>query len=140
MTEVKITSLIKLYTILLLSEKPKHGYELIKRVGEKTGKKISPGEIYPFLKQLKKQGYITVKSVEERGKKIYYLTAKGKLFVKRMLDRFGDLIGLAVEPKITACTHCGCKIYEGGHKEKIKGKKLTFCCHHCAKSFMSKAV
>lgn len=137
MREVKITNLVKFYTILLLLEGPKHGYEIIKNVKEKLNKKMSPGEIYPFLKTLKKHNYVKTKKIGTRGKKVYYLTKKGKIFVKVMINRFGSLIDIAVEPKLTSCAHCGCKIYEGGYREKIKGKILTFCCHHCAKSYKS---
>lgn len=135
MREIKITNLVKFYTMLLLLEEPKHGYEIIKVVKEKLNKNMSPGEVYPFLKKLKKHGYIKTKSIGTRGKKVYYLTKEGKKFVKRILNRFGNLIDIAIEPKLTSCAHCGCKIYKGGHKERIKGKILTFCCHHCAKSY-----
>ncbi len=37
---------------------------------------------------------------------------------------------------LMVCAHCGCKVYEGGHKEEIEGKDLMFCCHHCAHSFL----
>ncbi len=42
--EPKITNLVKFYTILLLSDGPKHGYEIIRHLGEKLGKKASPGQ------------------------------------------------------------------------------------------------
>lgn len=135
MAEVKITNLVKFYTLLLLSEGPKHGYEIIKEISEKLSKRISPGEIYPFLKLLKKHNYIKVKRTGKRKKKVYHLTKDGKVFVKKMLNRFGDLINIAIEPKLTICAHCGCKVYVGGHQEVFKGKRLTFCCKHCAHAF-----
>lgn len=138
MAEVKITNLVKFYTVLLLSEKPKHGYDIIKEISEKLDKKISPGEIYPFLKLLKKHGLIGIKVEGRRKKKIYSLTKKGRDFVKKSLNRFGNLISIAIEPKITVCIHCGCKVYESGYKERIRGRELKFCCHHCAKSYKSK--
>ncbi len=133
--EIKVTNLVRFYTILLLAEKSKHGYELIKKVSESLRKKVSTGEIYPFLKQLKKYGYVKIRNVGRREKKIYTLTSSGRNFVRRMLERFGSLIDTAIEPKLTVCSHCGCEIYRGGYTEKIKGRKLTFCCPHCAKSF-----
>ncbi len=135
MREIKITNLVKFYTLLLLSEEPKHGYEIIKKIQERIKKRTSPGEIYPFLKLLKKHGYIEIKKTGKREKKVYHLTKEGENFVKIMLNRFGDLIDIAIEPKLTVCTHCGCKVYEGGYTEAIKNKKLTFCCVHCAHSF-----
>ena len=42
---------------------------------------------------------------------------------------------MAIETKLTKCAHCGCKMFECGHKERIKEKDLLFCCKHCANSF-----
>ncbi len=132
---VKITNLIKFYIVLLLKEGPKHGYELIKELEKHLEKKISTSQIYPFLNELKKNRLIEVKEKKERDKKIYYLTAAGKEFVKNILVRFGELIDIAITPKLTKCSHCGCEIYKGGHKEKIRMKNYIFCCMHCAASF-----
>lgn len=132
---IKISSLVKLYIILLLSEKPKHGYELMKQLEIRLGKKISPNQIYPFLNLLQKESIIHAEKKGVRDKVTYTLTKKGEEFTKKMLSRAGDLFYLALKPHLTACTHCGCKILEGGHKEVINKKELTFCCHHCAKSF-----
>lgn len=135
MKEIKVTNLVKFYTLLLLYEKPKYGYEIMREIEKKIGKKTSAGQIYPFLGKLEKQKYIKVKKITEREKKTYLLTKKGRLFVKKMLERFGGLIDIAVEPKISVCVHCGCKVYKGGYRKKIKKKMLTFCCHHCAKAY-----
>lgn len=135
MDEVKVTNLAKFYSLMLLYEGPKHGYDLIKTVGEKLGKTISPGQIYPFLAKLEEHGYIKIKSEGEREKKVYVLTPKGKKFSESMLHRFSELVELAIEPNLSKCAHCGCEVYKGGHKEKIKGKEIMFCCSHCAASF-----
>lgn len=135
MANIKITNLIKFYIVLLLSSGPKHGYELIKELRERLEKPISTSQIYPFLQVLEKNKYVTFEKTE-RDRKVYCLTKKGKEFVKTMLGRFGNLIDIAIEPKLSVCAHCGCKVYEGSHKEKIKGKTFTFCCHHCARSFI----
>lgn len=135
MTEVKVNNLVKFYVLLLLNESPRHGYEIIKEVGEKIGKKVSAGEIYPFFKLLKKHGHIESRKIGAREKKVYYLTKDGKKFVKKILERFGSLIDIAIEPKLTVCAHCGCKVYKSGYTERIKKKPLTFCCVHCAKSY-----
>lgn len=133
--EVKIRSLVKFYTVLLLSEGPKYGYDLMKELEKKLGGNISASQVYPFLNILKKNKLIKVEKLGEREKKFYKLTKDGRKFVDNFLKRFGDLFHIAIEPRLTICTHCGCKVYEGGHKEKIQRKQLTFCCHHCARSF-----
>ncbi len=135
MSGVKIGSLIKLYTILLLNESPKHGYDLMKELEEKLGRRVSPSQIYPFLRTLEKNRLIKVKKKETRDKKIYSLTTKGKRFVDKILSRFGELIEIAIEPKLKVCAHCGCKVYEGGYKETMNDVELVFCCRYCAESF-----
>src|SRR3989344_3936217 len=132
---VRISSLVKFYAMLLLLEKPKHGYEIMKELEGKIGKRISTSQVYPFLEVLEKGKLIKINKTGMRKKIIYSLTKKGRDFTKKILSRSGDLFYLALKPKISICTHCGCKVIEGGHKEVIKGKNLMFCCHHCAISF-----
>lgn len=133
--EIKITNIIKFYTLILLYHGPEHGYKIIKEIENKTDKKPSPGQIYPFLDKLKKKKLIKIKEKGKRKKKEYQLTKKGKEFVTNMLTRFSDMIDIAIEPKLTKCAHCGCTVYKGGHKEKKNGKLLNFCCVHCAKTY-----
>ncbi len=135
---VKIGSLVKFYIILLLSEGPKHGYDLMGEMKEKLGRKISTSQMYPFLSILEKNKLVKVETIFERNKKRYTLTKSGKEFVNNYLQRFGVLLHMAIEPKLTICTHCGCKVYEGSYKELIGGKQFAFCCHHCANSFKQK--
>ena len=135
MKKIKVGSLIKFYTILLLNESPKHGYELMKELEEKLGRKVSTSQVYPFLQTLEKNGLIKIEKKGRREKKIYSLTREGRHFVDSILSRFGDLIHVAIEPKLSICAHCGCKVYEGGHREVIRGRELTFCCKYCAESF-----
>lgn len=135
MALVKITNMVKFYTICLLSKGSKHGYELMKELEEHLGRKISASNVYPFLDSLIKNKLIKINKTGKREKKEYILTQDGKNFTKNMFNRFGDLIDIAIEPKLTTCSHCSCKVYEGGYTEKIKGKLLKFCCSHCASSY-----
>lgn len=69
--------------LLILSERPMHGYEIIKRIKELTGNQWKPaaGSIYPLLNYMRDAGLITVVNVEEGvrgGRKIVYaLSEKG---------------------------------------------------------------
>lgn len=135
MYKIKITNLVKFYTLLLLASGQKHGYELIKELEQKLDRKISTANVYPFLETLKKDSLIKVTLKGQREKKVYILTSKGRDFTNKMFERFGDLIQIAIKPKLTACAHCNCMVYEGGHEEKIKNKNLKFCCMHCANSY-----
>jgi len=130
----RITSLVKLSALLLLSEGKRHGYELIKELGKKFGKQISAGEVYPFLKNLKKYNLVITKKVGAREKKVYSLSSAGKVFVHSILKRLDDVVDAAIKSKLIKCAHCGCEIYKGGYSKIMKGKRMTFCCLACAKA------
>ena len=129
--------MVKFYTLCLFVNKPKHGYDLIQELKEKLERKISASNVYPFLTILIKNKLIKIKKTGKREKKTYELTSEGKGFTKRMFSKFGDLINIAIEPRIATCP-CGCRIYSGGHTEKIRGKSMKFCCSHCAMTYKSK--
>ncbi|MBI2653706.1 PadR family transcriptional regulator [Candidatus Woesearchaeota archaeon] len=137
MADIKINNMVKFYTLCLLATGQKHGYDLIKELEEKLGRRISASNMYPFLNTLRKNRLIKFGKIGKRDKKVYHLTQKGKNFTGQMFSKFGDLINIAISPRISACP-CGCKIYSGGHAEKIRGKAMKFCCTHCAKIYKSK--
>ena len=137
MANVKITNMLKFYTLCLLANGTKHGYDLLKELEEKFSRKVSASNVYPFLDLLRRNKFIKFDKVGKRDKKVFYLTIEGKKFTNEMFDKFGDLIHLSIEPRIATCP-CGCRIYSGGYKEKINGKLLTFCCTHCAKMYKHK--
>jgi DNA-binding PadR family transcriptional regulator len=67
------------YALLdLLKERPKHGYELIKELEEKSGGFYTPsaGAVYPTLQMLEDREWLTSSTVE--GKKVYTLTDAGR--------------------------------------------------------------
>ena len=135
MPKVKVNNMVKFCSLYLLASGPKYGYELMKELEEKLGRRISASNIYPFLDTLIKNKIIKIKKTGKREKKTYALTNEGRIFIKNMFNRFGDLIDIAIEPKLTTCSHCSCRVFEGGHSEKVKGRLLKFCCMHCASSY-----
>lgn len=67
------------YALLgLLAEHPKHGYEMIKDLENRSGGFYSPsaGAIYPTLQLLEDRGWVQVEVVE--GKKVYTITDDGR--------------------------------------------------------------
>ncbi len=67
------------YALLdLLRERPKHGYEMIKDMEDRSGGFYTPsaGAIYPTLQLLEDRGWVTVETVE--GKKVYAITDGGR--------------------------------------------------------------
>jgi DNA-binding PadR family transcriptional regulator len=61
-----------------LAEGPAHGYEIIRRLEEKSGGfwRPSPGSVYPTLQLLEEAGL--VRSTEQEGKRTYELTDEGR--------------------------------------------------------------
>lgn len=132
-----ISDFSRFYILTILYEGPVHGYSIISKFRKRIGKEISPSLVYPFLKQLEQKGLVkhVVKPVGEKERRVFELTAEGRELCIRMFKRFANLISIAIEPSLEVCANCGCKVYEGGHKETIDGKKMTFCCIHCAQSY-----
>lgn len=67
------------YVILdVLSDGPKHGYEIIKQLEERTQGRYapSPGTLYPTLQYLEDLGL--VRSDQEDARRVYHLTDAGK--------------------------------------------------------------
>ncbi len=133
---IKIESLTKFTIMLLLENGPVHGYEIIKYVSSRTGKRLSPSQVYPFLRQLEARGYVSRDSSGTRQRTDYKLTANGKDFVSGLNSKFGEIIDVYMHSRLFTCAHCGCEIYKGGVTRTIKGKKLTFCCESCAKAYI----
>jgi DNA-binding PadR family transcriptional regulator len=70
------------YVILdLLKDQPRHGYDIIRALEERSHGfySPSPGSVYPTLQLLEDQGYVT--STEQDGKKVYAITDAGRSFL-----------------------------------------------------------
>lgn len=66
------------YVLLdVVSNGPRHGYEIIKQIEEQTGGRYtpSPGTLYPTLQYLEDLGFVTSEQAE--GRKVYSITASG---------------------------------------------------------------
>jgi DNA-binding PadR family transcriptional regulator len=74
---------VRLAVLSMLGEAPMHGYELMKRLEERSGGiyRASAGTIYPTLQQLEDEGLIS--SETQDGKKIYRLTDTGRSELER---------------------------------------------------------
>ena len=69
---------LQLLILGLLAEKPRHGYEIIKALDERSkGFYIpSPGMVYPALTYLEEIGHATVEA--DGARKLYHITETGK--------------------------------------------------------------
>src|SRR3989344_1090950 len=116
---VKVDSLVKLHTLILLNNGEKHGYDLMKELSNKLDKKISASNVYPFLKELK-QNYLV--NYRQFGReKVYKLTDSGNKFVNDTLSKFNDIIQESLKRRLTKCTHCGCEVYNSKYSEVVNG-------------------
>ena len=73
---------LRLVILAMLAEKPRHGYEIIKAIGDRVGGDYSPspGVVYPTLSMIEDMGYATT-AQEQGGRKLYTLTAEGEAFL-----------------------------------------------------------
>jgi PadR family transcriptional regulator PadR len=132
-----VSDFSRFYILIILYEGSSHGYSIISKFKKRIGKEISPSLVYPFLKQLEQKGLVkhTLKPIGSKKKKVFELTKEGKKLCKQLFRRFSTLTSIAIEPSLEMCAHCGCKVYEGGYREIINGREMTFCCTYCAASY-----
>ncbi|HYL59588.1 MAG TPA: PadR family transcriptional regulator [Candidatus Acidoferrales bacterium] len=74
---------VRLALLSLIAESPKHGYELMRQLEERSGGiyQASAGTVYPTLAQLEDEGLIASDSAE--GKRVYRITERGTEEIKR---------------------------------------------------------
>ena len=82
---------LRLYLLSLLDESPKHGYELIQALTDRSGGTYSPsaGTIYPRLAKLEEEGLVTKTS--DGRKTVYEITEAGRA---ELAARAGELDGI----------------------------------------------
>lgn len=82
---------LRLYLLSLLDESPRHGYDIMQALSDRTGGTYTPsaGTIYPRLAKLGEEGLVT-KKVDGR-KTVYEITDAGRAEVHA---RAGDLEGI----------------------------------------------
>lgn len=74
---------LRLLTLLILADSPKHGYLIMKEIERLTGKPPSPGSVYPVLNELLRKGYVEarVSRVGARVQKTYFITDAGERYL-----------------------------------------------------------
>jgi DNA-binding PadR family transcriptional regulator len=77
---------LRLVALALIAEAPRHGYEIIKLLEEKTADwySPSPGIVYPTLTYLEEAGYVTAST--EGAKKLYTITDEGRAYLEQNRD------------------------------------------------------
>ena len=76
---------IRVAVLILLSQKPHHGYEIMKEIRDKTKGfwKPTAGGVYPILRDLEESGYIEGEwsSLKNRKIKVYKITETGRIIL-----------------------------------------------------------
>jgi DNA-binding PadR family transcriptional regulator len=91
---------LRLVALFLIEQQPRHGYDLIKAVEEKSAGfySPSPGIVYPALTFLEEAGYVT--SSAEGNKKLYTITEEGRAHLadnREAIEATLDFLGKAGE-------------------------------------------
>ena len=102
---------LRLVILQLIAEKPRHGYELIKAIEEKTSGSYSPspGVIYPTLTLLEELGQIATRP-GEGARKLHEITPEGEAYllanrtaveaINARLGAVGDMPGRGPAPQV----------------------------------------
>lgn len=106
---------LRLYLLNLLDESPRHGYDIIQALSDRTGGTYTPsaGTIYPRLAKLEEEGLVS-KSVDGR-KTVYAITEAGRAEV---LARAGELEG--IEAGLTDSVRLIAEEVRGSVREAMK--------------------
>jgi DNA-binding PadR family transcriptional regulator len=77
---------LRLIALSFIAQAPRHGYEIIKLLEEKTADwySPSPGIVYPTLTYLEEAGYVT--AAAEGSKKLYAITPEGRAYLEANRD------------------------------------------------------
>ena len=128
---------LKFVILQLLEEKPRHGYEIIKDLEERSGGRYapSPGTVYPTLTLLEEMGYATG-AAEPGGKKVYAITDEGRKYLTEnrttaddVFERLGELgnsiFGDAVRPAHEAMGALGRAYWRATMRQQAPPETIT---------------
>lgn len=85
---------LELCVLALLSKKEHYGYEIVSHVSETI--EVSEGTIYPLLRRLRNDGYVTTRLVESTqgpSRKYYTLTLQGQAYTETMINEWLSFTG-----------------------------------------------
>jgi DNA-binding PadR family transcriptional regulator len=83
---------LRLAALALIAETPRHGYEIIRLIEEKTADWYSPAPsiVYPMLTNLAEVGYVTATTEPPR---LYTITDNGSAYLKQNRDLADVVLG-----------------------------------------------
>ncbi|WP_296001280.1 PadR family transcriptional regulator [Rugamonas sp.] len=87
------------YVVLqMIAEKPRHGYEIIKELEQRSGGSYtpSPGAIYPLLSMLLDMGHVS--ATADGNKKLHTITPEGEAFLAENRQFVDAILARMSEP------------------------------------------
>lgn len=83
---------LRLILLTLIGEQPRHGYDLIKAIEERSGGAYapSPGVVYPTITMLEDMGHIAEQAAEG-SKRLFAITDAGKLEIGEQAEMIETL-------------------------------------------------
>jgi DNA-binding PadR family transcriptional regulator len=124
---------IRLAILSLLADGPKHGYQLMKEMSERSGGtyRASAGSVYPTLQQLEDEGMVEAEM--QSGRRVYRLTDLGRSelasdpeAVHRIWERAGQFEDwgrpetIAIFPWVGALVQASVRAALRGHSERVR--------------------
>jgi DNA-binding PadR family transcriptional regulator len=86
---------IRVAVLMLLKNKPSHGYEIMKQIKDRTRGIYTPtpGGIYPILRDLEKTGYIKGdwRKLNNRNLKTYRITEQGQIILRKTVLKQAEI-------------------------------------------------
>ena len=115
---------VRTAVLALVAEQPRHGYEIIQEIGERTGGvwRPSPGSIYPTVSQLEDEGLVRTEKVE--GRRVIHLTEAGTRHVEEHraeLDAVWDTASRDVDDDASALWEQLAQLHAAAHQVMSAG-------------------
>ena len=97
-------SYIWLKVLDLLSREPMHGYAIMKRLEEDLGFRLSPGMLYPILREMLGMGLVASSESGSSGRRVvvYEITQQGREFLERRRENVESF-----ERRLRRVKYCG---------------------------------
>ena len=118
---------LRLLVLKLLCTKDMTGYDLMKSVKDRTGRKPSPGSMYPLLEELKASGKISVRELKRSRR--YAITDAGRKELLEISSRKEELLAnirksIGVFCTLTGTTEAECMsmLHQDQKKKEAKDK------------------
>jgi DNA-binding PadR family transcriptional regulator len=110
---------IRTAVLALVAEQPRHGYEIIQEIAERSGGawRPSPGSVYPTLSQLEDEGLVRLEQAD--GRRVVHLTEEGTRYVEEHraeLDAVWESVGRDADDDASALAEQLGQLHAAAHQ------------------------